>query len=85
MSEPTWVGVISGGDHAPARVVGAAVYPPNSETSNLHATHNFSSFHPSGTQFLAADGSVKLIAETIDQATYHALSTRDARDIVGDY
>jgi prepilin-type N-terminal cleavage/methylation domain-containing protein len=81
----TWVGVVTGGWHAPARVTGIALFPPNSEQEEEHYSHNFSSRHPSGTQFLAADGSVKLIAETIDAATYHALCTRANGDIVGNY
>ncbi|HUT91745.1 MAG TPA: DUF1559 domain-containing protein [Thermoguttaceae bacterium] len=81
----TWVGVVPGGLHAPARVTGIALFPPNSELEEEHYSHNFSSRHPSGTQFLAADGSVKLIAETIHENTYHALSTRNASDIVGQY
>jgi len=81
----TWVGVVSGGEHAPARVTGIALFPPNSEQEEEHYTHNFSSFHPSGTQFLAADGSVKLIAETIDQATYRALCTRAGGDVAGEH
>jgi prepilin-type N-terminal cleavage/methylation domain-containing protein len=81
----TWVGVVTGGYHAPARVTGIALFPPNSEQEEEHYTHNFSSYHPSGTQFLAADSSVKLIAETIDEKTYHALATRAAGDIVGAY
>ncbi len=81
----TWVGVVTCGEHAPARVCGVSSYPPNSEEQPVHYFHNFSSRHPSGTQFLAADGSVKLIAETIDESTYHALSTRAAGDIVGEY
>ena len=81
----TWLGVVTCGEHAPARVTGIALFPPNSEKEEEHYSHNFSSWHPSGTQFLAADGSVKLIAETIDTPTYHALSTRAAGDIVGEY
>lgn len=42
-----------------------------------------SSFHPAGTNFLSADGSVTLIAETIDLQVYHALCTRAAGDVVG--
>lgn len=84
LAPSTWVGVVSCGEHAPARVCGVAEHPPNSEQSDYYF-HNFSSRHPSGTQFLAADGSVKLIAETIEMATYHALCTRNARDTVGAY
>jgi prepilin-type N-terminal cleavage/methylation domain-containing protein len=83
-SQPTWVGVISGGEHAPARVVGVATYPPNSEIDLENSTHNFSSFHPAGTNFLVADGSVHMIHETIDQAVYRALCTRNGHDNIGD-
>ena len=85
LAPSTWVGVVSCGEHAPARVCGVATYPPNSEQQPVHYFHNFSSQHPSGTQFLAADGSVKLIAETIEMATYQALCTRKLGDVVGDY
>ena len=81
----TWVGMVTGGEHAPARICGVATYPPNSEIEPEHYFHNFSSLHPGGTQFLAADGSVKLLNESIDQQTYHALCTRAAGDVVGQY
>ena len=81
----TWVGMVTGGEHAPARITGIALFPPNSEEEEEHYTHNFSSRHPSGTQFLAADGSVKLVAETIDQQTYHALCTRGSGDVAGEH
>jgi len=85
LAPSTWVGVVTGGLHGPARVVGAAAYPPNSEEIPEYYFHNFSSFHPNGTHFLSADGSVRLIPETIDMAAYHALATRSAGDIVGSY
>ena len=81
----TWLGVVSGGQHGVARVAGVAAFPPNSTAAPSHYFHNFSSFHPAGTNFLAADGSVRLVAETIDVSVYHALSTRAAGDIVGKY
>jgi prepilin-type N-terminal cleavage/methylation domain-containing protein/prepilin-type processing-associated H-X9-DG protein len=81
----TWVGVVTGGEHAVARVAGTATFPPNSEQEPEYYFHNFSSYHPSGTNFLAADGSVRLIPETIDEKTYHALCTRAARDVPGEY
>ena len=79
----TWLGVVSGGQHGVARIAGVAAFPPNSTQTSTHYFHNFSSFHPAGTNFLAADGSVRLIAETIDLSLYHALATRAAKDIVG--
>ncbi|HLA83955.1 MAG TPA: DUF1559 domain-containing protein, partial [Thermoguttaceae bacterium] len=78
----TWVGVVSGGEHAPARVVGICLFPPNSELEEEHYSHNFSSFHPSGTHFLTADGAVRLIADDIDQRTYQAMSTRAGKEAV---
>jgi hypothetical protein len=81
----TWVGLVTGGQHAPARIVAVATYPPNSEEEPEHYFHNFSSQHPSGTHFLSADGSARLITETIDEQTYHALCTRDGGEMVGEY
>ena len=85
LAPSTWVGMVTGGEHAVARVVGAATYPPNSEQQPEHYFHNFSSFHPSGTQFLAADGSAKLIVETIELSVYQALCTRGLGEPVGEY
>jgi len=87
LSYSTWVGMVRGGEHAPARVVGVATFPPNSDAA-FHPeapTHNFSSLHPGGTQFVAADGSVRLITESIDTQVYHALCTRAGGEVVGDY
>ncbi len=78
----TWLGVLAGGDHAPGRVVGTAVTPPNSDEFDYC---NFNSFHPTGTHFLMGDGSVRLIPESIDQFIYHALSTRNSGEAVGDF
>lgn len=80
-STSTWLGVFAGAAHAPGRIVAVATMPPNSDTN---AAFNFSSYHPSGTNFVAGDGSVKLIAETIDMKVYHALCTRADGDVVGD-
>jgi hypothetical protein len=81
----TWVGMVTGGAHAPARVCGLGLFPPNSEEEEEHYTHNFSSFHPAGTNFLLGDGSVRLIAETIDTQVYFALCTRGGGEPVGEY
>jgi len=80
-----WVGVVTGGFHAPARICGVAAYPPNSELEPMHYFHNFSSRHPTGTHFLSADGSVRLIPESIDLQIYQALCTRDNGDLTGDF
>jgi len=80
--DSTWVGVVGGGDHAPARVVGVASrnFLPNSEATHDQQTHNFSSWHPSGTNFLLGDGHVQMISEIIDGDVYEALCTRSAGD-----
>lgn len=69
----TWTGVVAGGEEAMARVLGIADHPPNAEGGHLD---DFSSEHPAGTNFVFADGSVRLIVETIDLAVYRALATR---------
>jgi hypothetical protein len=78
----TWVGVLSGGECAPGRVTGEATYPPNSEHEEEAVDHNFSSYHPTGTHFLAADGAVHLIASEIDMELYQALCTRSGGEPV---
>ncbi len=78
----TWVGTYDVNDCSPGRIVGTASYPPNSQATD---THNFSSEHPSGTHFLLADGSVRIIANTIETAAYHALCTRAGSDSVGNF
>ncbi|NLY02813.1 MAG: DUF1559 domain-containing protein [Rhodopirellula sp.] len=85
--QSTWTGVVRGGWHAPARVVAVASdeFPPNSEANVEQQTHNFSSFHPAGANFLLCDGHVKMIGETIDVQTYMALCTRGAGEAVGEY
>ena len=75
----TWVGTEPGNDCGPGRIVGTAIYPPNWHMTH---THDFSSQHPSGTHFLLADGSVRLVPETIDIAVYRALVTRSGKETV---
>jgi len=75
----TWVGSEPANDCAPGRIVGTAIYPPNWPQSH---THDFNSEHPSGTHFLLADGSVRLVSETIDLAVYRALVTRSGGETV---
>ena len=81
----TWVGVVTGGEHAPARIVGVATYPPNSEQAPVHYFHNFSSFHEGGVHFLRGDGSVRMISENIDLGLFQALCTRAGREVIGEY
>jgi prepilin-type N-terminal cleavage/methylation domain-containing protein len=75
----TWVGMIPDGDEAYARILGIADHPPNSDEIHLD---DFMSQHPMGTNFLLADGSVRLISETIDLNIYIAQSTRAGNEPV---
>lgn len=77
----TWLGVIAGAAHGPGRIVAVATEPPNSTEGEAF---NFSSRHPAGTHFLAADGSVRLVPETIAPEVYRALCTREGGEVVPD-
>lgn len=43
----------------------------------------FRSAHPGGVHFVFGDGSVKLIKDSINLATYQALGTRNGREVIG--
>ena len=85
LAPSTWVGVVTGGQHAPARVVGVGTYPPNSEELPVHYFHNFSSYHTAGTHFLLGDGSVRMITQNIDLTMFQALCTRKGNEVVGEF
>lgn len=74
----TWVGAVQGGDDAFARILGTADHAPNSVNGHLD---DFSSRHPGGTNFVLADGSVRLIADTVDLRVYRAAATRDGGEV----
>ncbi len=69
----TWTGVVDGAAEAMARVVGSADHAPNDPHAHFE---DFSSYHPTGAHFVRADGSVRLIADTISLSVYRALATR---------
>jgi len=75
----TWPGARPADECGPGRILGTAGFAPNSEKTDIH---NFSSNHPTGTNFLSADGSVRLIPETIDTAIYKALCTYSNGEII---
>jgi len=77
----TWVGVVTCGEHSPARVVGMATAPPNS-LQGEDPFHNFSSFHPGGVHFLLGDGSVRFFSENIELKVFQALTTRSGGEAV---
>lgn len=51
-------------------------------TPNTMSNGAFESLHPGGAQFAFADGHVSFVVETIDLATYRALSTRAGREAI---
>jgi prepilin-type processing-associated H-X9-DG protein len=75
----TWLGVVAGAAHSPARIVGVAKTSPNSASGAMHA---FSSRHPGGANFAAADGSVRFIADTIETPVFQAVATRAGNEVV---
>jgi prepilin-type N-terminal cleavage/methylation domain-containing protein/prepilin-type processing-associated H-X9-DG protein len=74
----TWVGAIPEGDEAFARILGIADHPPNAGGIHLD---DLMSEHPAGTNFLLADGSVRLVVETIDLTVYQAYATRAGSEL----
>lgn len=78
----TWVGSVSEGEEAMARIVGIADHPPNSKGAHLD---DFSSQHPAGANFLLGDGSVRLLNDQIDEYIYRALATRANNEPVTDF
>jgi len=93
----TWVGSVSEGEEAIARILGVADHAPNSQyhedhdhdddgdDDHGHEEHHlddFGSRHPAGTNFVFADGSAHLITETIDLDVYRALATRSGGEVV---
>ena len=59
--------------------------PLNPPDSPVNPGFTFRSYHPAGTNFLAADGSVDMISESIDMQIYHALCTRRGGEVIGEY
>jgi prepilin-type N-terminal cleavage/methylation domain-containing protein len=77
----TWVGAPANDGCGPGMVLGTGAYTPNSHENDIH---NFSSRHPTGTNFLSADGSVRFVSQHLDDQFFRALCTRAAGDNIGD-
>ena len=77
--QSTWLGAIPGGDEAFARILAIADHPPNDDGGHLDDP---GSYHPAGTNFAIADGSVRIVVETIDLNVYHALATMQGGEAV---
>jgi hypothetical protein len=76
----TWAGVIAGAEVMRSRVVGVGDHVPN---TGEHFD-DFTSGHHGGVQFVYADGSCRLLSDSIDETVYHALCTRAGGEVVAD-
>jgi prepilin-type N-terminal cleavage/methylation domain-containing protein len=79
----TWLGVVGGGEEAIARVVGVADHVPNSPAQHLDDFHGADG--EAGAYFTFADGHVRFIAETIDEALYKKFATRRGGEVHEDF
>jgi prepilin-type processing-associated H-X9-DG protein len=75
----TWLGAVPGADESFARILAIADHPPNADGGHLDDP---GSYHPAGTNFTYADGSVHIIVETIDLNVYYALATMQGGEAV---
>jgi len=69
----TWTGAVEPAEEGLARIVGSTDHAPNAPAAHLD---DFSSDHPTGAHFTLGDGSVRMIADTIEILVYQALATR---------
>ncbi len=74
----SWVGVDEHIDEPFGRVVGSADHPPNHRDGHFE---DFRSYHKVGANFAFADGSARLISDTVDGAVFQALATRAGSEI----
>ncbi len=74
----SWVGMVGDVDEPYARVVGAADHPPNHRDGHFD---DFRSYHNVGANFVLADGSSRMITNTVDEAVFQAMATRAGAEI----
>ena len=77
----TWVGAPANDRCGPGMVLGTGLYTPNTRQDDLH---NFSSRHPTGTNFASVDGSVRFVSQDLDDQFFRALCTMAAGDSIGE-
>ena len=77
----TWVGSPANDRCGPGLVLGTGAYTPNTHQDDIH---NFSSRHPTGTNFASVDGSVRFVSQDLDDQFFRALCTMAAGDSIGE-
>ena len=75
----TWLGVIDGIEEPFARIVGAADHSPNDDGGGFE---DFRSYHPGGVNMGVADGSTQFVSDSISEADFQALGSRNGGEVV---
>lgn len=78
----TWIGVLPWCSDPSSRVVGSGHVPPATADRSFPG---FNSQHSGGTFFALADGSVRIISNSIDTTTYRSLMTRSGGEVLGEF
>jgi hypothetical protein len=76
----TWTGAVEDAEEGLVRIVASSDHVPNHPAAHFD---DFSSFHPTGAHFTLGDGSVRMLADTIDLDVYRALATRTGDEPIG--
>ncbi len=77
LGKSLWQGNIPEAAEPHARIVGVADHAPNDPAGHFE---DFRSFHPTGVNFLRADGSIVFVPSFIDHAVYQAAATRAGKE-----
>lgn len=79
LGKSIWHGNIQEAAEPHARILGVADHTPNHKSGHFE---DFSSFHPTGVNFLRADSSVAFYSEQLDLGVYQAMATRANGEVV---
>ncbi len=80
-----WAGALPEGEHARSRVLGMMDSPPQSAAIAEVENVEFASYHLGGSQFLLADGAVRMVDVEIDPALFKGICTRSGGETVAEF
>ena len=80
-----WAGALPRGKFARDRVLGLMDSPPSPAGSVEKENVQFGSYHPAGSQFLLADGSVRMVGLEIDPNLFKGICTRSGGETVAEF